>query len=115
LLDHDPAGPKQKTPVNCQKLLSKKACAAVRVLMKKIMRTSTAILLGTTVRDPDRFRRHLDSRELLQDSKKTAEKQARAREQEVTMWILLIVLLVLSLFSAYLLWAKVAYSWPFQF
>jgi hypothetical protein len=83
--------------------------------MKKTMRTSTAILLGTTAHDPDRLRGHLDSRELLQDSKKAAGKPARVREQEVTMWILLVALLLLSLFAGYILWAKVVYSWPFQF
>ena len=56
-----------------------------------------------------------DSEVLLQHLSPAAEKPARPREQEVTIWILLLALLALSLFAGYILWAKVAYSWPFQF
>jgi hypothetical protein len=60
--------------------------------MKKIMSTSEALLLGSA-----------------------AAERARLREQEVAVWILVIGLVVLSLFTGYLLWAKVASLWPFQF
>jgi hypothetical protein len=55
-----------------------------------------------------------DSEELLQELGPAAEEPPQPREQEVTMWILLIAFLVLSFLVGYLLWAKVAYAWPFQ-
>ena len=56
-----------------------------------------------------------DSEELLKDLSPAAGEPAYAREQEVTTWILVVALLVLSFFAGYLFWAKVTYSWPFQF
>ena len=54
-----------------------------------------------------------DSEELLQDLGPAAEEPPQPREQEVTMWVFVLGLLVLSLFAGYILWAKIAYAWPF--
>ena len=50
----------------------------------------------------------------LEIHKTAAEDPAHSQQQELAVWILVVLLLMLSLAAGYFLWAKVVSTWPFS-
>ena len=82
----------------------------------KLRTTSTTLTSGSFLLAPEKAVKPVEPvKKPKGDSNAAAEESVHLREQVVTVWILVAVLLLLSFFAGYVLCAKVTSSWPFQF